>query len=430
MHPTRSFTLSCLALVALIALSGQAFATTAYAQVGSCTPPNPPAHTFTTIQAAVSAPTSLPGTVIEICPGNYPEQVVITRRLTLEGVVSGTEDAAVILPPTSGMVQNATDVDSGNPIAAQLLVQNTLASVITIENLTVDGTGNQDPCTTDLMGILFQNASGLVNHVAVRNQLPGDVLSGAQCGESIYVQTASGSTSKVTVENSSVHNYNKNGITGNDAGTTLTLTENYIQGSGLSAIAAQNGIQLAYGATGSIISETVIDNNYSEPQNYVATDILLFDTEENSKIKINTNVLGNSQIPLGLYTDTPGTYGDGVTATGNHIFGTSVYDAIDVCTNGNTVTGNTIINSAESGVHLDASCTGTGNSNTATGNTFVESACAGILEDPGTTGTTTTSETYYTVPFTITSSTASCNIPQSPQARGQAKTANKFSPKR
>jgi parallel beta-helix repeat protein len=425
MHPTRSFTLSCLALAALVALSGQAFATSV--AVGSCTALT---KTYTTIQAAVTA--SAPGTIIEICPGTYPEQVVIAKRLTLEGVVSGTEDAAVIAPPTTGMVANTTDVDSGSPIAAQLLVQNTFTSVITIENLTVDGLGNQLGCTgTDLQGILFQSASGLVNHVAVRNQVPGDVISPCQAGEGIYVQTASGSTSKVTVENSSVHNYNKNGITGNDSGTTLTLTENYIQGSGANPNApAQNGIQLAYDATGSIVSEVIIDNNYVDPTSYVAADILLFDTEENSKIKITSNVLGNSQIPLGLYTDTPGTYGDGVSATGNRIFGTSVYDAIDVCTNGNTVTGNTIFNSAESGVHLDASCGGTGNSNTATGNTFVESSCAGILADPGTTGNTTTSEVYDTVPFTITSSTASCNIPQSPQARGQARTANKFSPKR
>ena len=79
MNSTRSFTFSCLALIALVALSGQAFAAN-YAAVGACTPPNPvtPAHTYATIQLAVTS--SAPGTVIQICPGIYPEQVVVTIK--------------------------------------------------------------------------------------------------------------------------------------------------------------------------------------------------------------------------------------------------------------------------------------------------------------------------------------------------------------
>jgi parallel beta-helix repeat protein len=113
--------------------------------------------------------------------------------------------------------------------------------------------------------------------------------------------------------------------------------------------------------------------------------------------------------------------------TGNKVFGTSTYDGIDVCTNNNTVTGNTIFNSAESGVHLDASCSGTGNNNIATGNTILESACAGILADAGTNGNNTTPDTYYTVPFPVTSSTGSCPFVAGPV---RAKTAHKFSPRR
>ena len=443
MQPSRTSKLSglVLILIAMAAFSGQAFAT--YAAVGACTPPNPVtlAHTYATIQLAVTS--SAPGTIIQICPGTYPEQVVIGKKLTLLGVVDPTAptvDAAVILPPTTGVVQNASDVDDSHPIAAQIFVHDTFAALVSISNVTVDGFGNQITGCLDFMGILYQNASGTLNHLAVRNQVPGDVLSGCQSGESVYVQSGTGKTSKVTVENSSMHNYNKNGITGNDAGTTLNLTGNYVQGSGviLPPVAAQNGIQLGYGAKGSIISETVIDNVYSDPNSYVSADILLVDTAENSGIKISSNVLGNSQLPIVLFTDFAygaSQYGDGVTITGNRIFGTSVYDAIDVCTSGNTVTGNTVFNSAESGIHLDASCgiffggPPTGNNNIATGNTIVESSCAGILADPGTAGNNTTPDTYYTVPFTITSSTGACTIP-SQFARAKGKTANRYSPKR
>jgi parallel beta-helix repeat protein len=428
MHPTRSFTFSCLALVMLLGFGGQAFAVN-YNAVGTCTPPNPPTHVYATIQAAVTA--SAPGTIIEICPGTYPEQVVITRKLTLEGVAVGGQDAVVILPPAGGLVQNTVDFDSTNPpnspVAAQVLVKGPFVAAVTITNLTVDGTGNGiAACSPDVQGILFQNASGTLNHVAVRNQTLPPADNGCQSGESIYVQTAAGFSSTVTVANSSVHNYNKNGITGNDSGTKLTVTGSYVQGSGVVPVpgAAQNGVQLAYGAKGKISGNTVIDNIYGDPTVAASTDILLYDTAESSAITVSSNIVGNSQIPIAVYTDTT-SLGDGVSVTGNKVFGTSTYDGIDVCTNGNTVTGNTVFNSAESGVHLDASCGGTGNTNIVTGNTILESECAGILDDTGT--NTINSDTYYTVPFPVASSTAGCPFVAGP---ARAKTTSKFSPAR
>jgi hypothetical protein len=419
----------------LLGLGGQAFAVN-YAAVGACAPPNPPAHTYTTIQAAVTA--SAPGTIIEICPGTYPEQVVITRKLTLLGVATASQDAVVILPPAGGLVQNTTDFDNAsNPVAAQVLVQGPFVAAVAITNLTVDGTGNGiTGCSPDVQGVLFQNASGTVNHVAVRNQVPNGTPNGCQSGESIFVQTAAGFSSAVKVTNSSVHNYNKNGITGNDPNTNVTVTGSYVQGSGIVPYpgAAQNGIQLGFGALGKISLNTVIDNIYGDPTVAASTDILLYDTAENSGIMVSSNIVGNSQIPIALYTlgDDGANLGDGVSVTGNKVFGTSTYDGIDVCTNGNMVTGNTILNSAESGVHLDASCGAffggaTGNNNTVTGNTMLESACAGLLTDSGTTGNTTTPDTYYTVPFPVTSSTGSCPFVAGPV---RAKTAHKFSPRR
>jgi parallel beta-helix repeat protein len=439
MHSSHKFTISCLASVALVALSGQAYAKTVI--VGTCVA----GTQYPTIQAAVTA--SAAATIIEVCPGIYPEQVVITKKLTVEGISSGGQDAAVIVPPASGLVQNTTDFDNGSfPVAAQVLVQNIPSALVTISNLTVDGTGNLvSTCDLDLIGIMYQNASGTINHVATRNQEPVSGYGACQIGQGIFVETSTGS-SKVTIENVSVHNYNKNGITGNDAGTTLTLTGNFIQGNGLVACsadeqgAAQNGIELGYGATGTILNTTVIDNLYNYDPTvpngtcyYDSADILLIDTAENSGIKIQHDSLGNSQIPLGLFTDTEDE-GDGVSVTGNSIYGTATFDGIDVCTNGNTITGNTIVNSAESGVHLDASCGSSGLDNTVTGNTFVESACAGILDDTGGSGGNSYgTDTYYTVPYTVTYSAGSCPfVPaeNSQVAHAKVRALHKFSPKR
>jgi hypothetical protein len=433
MQTLRSRTLAALALFILVGLSGQAFS--AVVAVGSCTA----LVNFATIQQAVNAVPA--GSTIRICPGTYHEQVTISQKLILEGVVNAQNDSVVILPPVTGLTQNAVDLDDTSlPIAAQILVQNT-AGPVAISNLAVDGTGNQiSGCAPDLEGILFQNASGSVTHVAVRNQTLAAGLGGCQSGMGIFAQTASGLNSSVSVLHCSVHGYNKNGITGHDAGTTLTITGNYVQGAGVVASpgAAQNGIEIADGATGKITANTVIDNIYGDPTVAASADILLFDAADNSGITVSGNVLGNSQIPIGIYTST--NVGNGVSVTTNKIFGTSTYDAIDVCTNGNTIKTNTVYNSAESGLHFDAGCGSTGNNNNASGNTFVESSCAGILSDPGTSGNTTGTEIYDAVPFTVATSTSRCTIPPGPQSLAgngaitgesiHARTNHKFSPAR
>ncbi len=66
-------------------------------------------RSFTTIQAAVTAAPS--GSTIDVCPGIYPEQVMIeAKTLTLVGVLSGTNDAAVLVPPAGGLIMNGTRI--------------------------------------------------------------------------------------------------------------------------------------------------------------------------------------------------------------------------------------------------------------------------------------------------------------------------------
>jgi parallel beta-helix repeat protein len=410
----------CPSLCAMLVVAACFFVQAAQASTVSVGTPNcTTLINFATIQLAVSSVP--PGSTIKICPGTYPEQVLITKKLTLEGIPSadGSHDAVVITPPAGGMVVNTTDQQG--PVAAQVLVQNASGAVV-ISNLTVDGKGNQYN-TDDLRGICYQDASGTVKNVAVRNEVPNDTPTGIQSGQGILVETTNSSSASLTVTNSSVHNYNKNGIVARYAGATLTATGNYVQGNGPTDIIAQNGIELAHnGATGTIKNNTVIDNFYT-PTTDSASDILLFDSRENGSITVSGNILGNSNIAIALFTTTPGTFGDGVTVSTNKIFGTSTFDGIDVCTNSNIIQGNTIFNSAESGIHLDASCTGTGTGNNVAGNTILESACAGVLTDPGT--GTVGANTFFTVPFPVTSSTASCAIAGVP-TRG--KTAHKLQP--
>jgi hypothetical protein len=124
---------------------------------------------------------------------------------------------------------------------------------------------------------------------------------------------------------------------------------------------------------------------------------------------VKGNTVGNTQFGIALVTDTAGE-GNGASVTANKVFGTRLFDAIDVCVSDSTIQTNNIVNSTESAIHIDASC-GAGNSNTVTSNTIVD-ACTGVLQDAGTTGNTATPNTFFAAGTTLGSS---CT-PQPPPA--------------
>jgi hypothetical protein len=350
---------------------------------------------FTTIQAAVNAVPA--GSMILVCPGNYPEQVMITKALTLKGVSSGTLDAPTVVSPVGGIVQNAISLTSGNPIAAQILVQTT--TDVNISGISLDGSNNQlTGCGPDLIGIYYQNASGAVTNIVIRNEALTPSLNGCQSGVGIFVQSGNSGASTVTVSESTVRNYQKNGITGNEVGTTITILNNTVVGQGPTTGAAENGIQIGFGAAGTVTGNVVIDDIYS-PGNVAAAGILVF---ASSGITVTSNTVGNTQLGIAIVTDTVDGYGvaDHATVNANKVFGTQLLDAIDLCSNTNTAETNTIGGSAQSAVHLDSSCTSTGNGNTVTKNTIQET-CAGILEGTGTSGNTTSPNTFFDVTNTV-----------------------------
>lgn len=412
-------------LVLALCFTRQALASSVV--VGTCIPSLPQ---FTTIQAAVN---SVPvGGTVEVCPGTYAEQVTITKKLILTGIQSGTGDAAVIVPPSTGIVANGTDI-FGNPVAAQILV-NSLNGAVTVERLTVDGTGNNlAGCVkTTLEGIYFENTSGTITNNVVRNQFQTDyaAFGGCQNGLAINIESTGMNANTVTISANSVRAYQKNGITATGAATgvsslgpAVTITGNYIVGLGATAMnwqgvylnegtAAENGVQVGFGATGKVENNIVNDNIWGQDTSSdtgdAASGILIF---ASSGITVTGNEVGSAQFGIVTVTDggtsctnstgTPVSCGtaDTTTITLNKVAGTQIFDAIDACSNTNTIQSNTIYGSTESGIHLDDSCTGStntsGNNNIASKNIIVE-ACAGILLGTGM-GNTTSPNTLFDV---------------------------------
>lgn len=403
MHPTRSFAFSCLALVILLGLGGQAFSTTVAAGNPAC---KPSLVHFATIQLAVNAVPG--GSTIDICPGNYPEQVVINKNLTLQGVADGGLDAAVIVAPGGGLLQNTSSLATGNSIAAQILVQAPATSV-KVSNLTVDGSNNGiTGCGPNPIGIYYQNASGAVSRASVLNEVLGAGLTGCQAGLGIFVQSGGGGTSTVSIASSNVENYQKNGITGNEVGTTVTIKGNTVIGQGPTSGAAENSIQIGFGATGTISGNTVGSDVWA-PDVFgdtgdAAAGLLVYASQN---VTITSNNVNNTQYGIALAGDPSNGSADHNVVTKNTVSATHLYDGIDLCGSNNTASSNIINGSDESGVHIDDTCTGSAASDTAAFNT-INSACAGILIGPSASSPTTSSNTYYNVVTLQLSGTDTC----------------------
>jgi hypothetical protein len=362
-------------------LSASVFATSLSASpttvtVGTCLGASP----YATISAAVTAVAA--GSTINVCPGAYPEQILITKSLTLTGIPSGQSQNPVVQAPAGGLVTNSAKLRNGLAQAVQILVVK--AANVNINNIAVDGTNSGiTGCAPDLVGIKYQFSSGTLNHVVAKNQALTATLNGCQSGEGIIaesISTMSGS-STVVVTNSSVRGYQKNGIVADGSNTKVTAQFNFVTGQGPTTGAAENGIEFISGAGGLIAGNVVLDNIYS-PATVGASGILIYAAPG---VSISNNSIGDSQLPIATVTDSslpnPGNLTGSADKTNivSNVISNTPFDGIDACSNSNTISLNLIVNALESGIHLDSTCGGTGKSNTVAGNS-INDACAGVLQ--------------------------------------------------
>jgi nitrous oxidase accessory protein NosD len=336
-----------------------------------------PTATFTTIQSAVDAASS--GDTIRVCPGTYVEQVTISKSLTIRG-----DNGAIVMPSTLHV--NGADLPSGTPVAAVILVSNSAA--VNISNLIVDGSNNTiAECSPK--GILFQNSSGTIEFNAVRHIRLSPSLGGCQSGEAIEVETAPGLTSMVQIQGNSVWDYQKNGITPNQTGTAATIATNTVTGIGPTPGAAQNGVQVAFGATGSITGNAVADNIWSKCVSTSdcatnATGILVI---ESDGIVVTNNTTGSNQV--GIFIG-----GNSSSVRSNTIFNSEVLVGVALIGNGNTAALKTITHSDQAAVFVQ------GNNNSIVASRITD-AGIGIFKVSGSTGTVLRANSFFATPITV-----------------------------
>ena len=236
------------------------------------------------IQTAVDY--ALDNGTINLTAGTFTEQVVIDDK-NLSIVGSGTGVSTIASP--AGMTESVEIPGKGDQYAV-ILAKGT--DTVNLSDLTLDG-ANQGDTNYKFEGILYFDAGGTISNIEVTNVM-NSTFSGVQHGVGIYAYANEGTARTITLENSNIHDFQKNATAFVGADLTANVIGNTIVGAGVTNVTAQNGIQISGGASGLVQGNTI--SNISYDGNWSASGILVMTdgavtVENNTLTNVMTNIL-------------------------------------------------------------------------------------------------------------------------------------------
>lgn len=221
-------------------------------------------------------------------------------------------DQTLSIPTGVTLDGNGYSITAVDPAGGHFLgavIRNAGASA-SVRNVTVTAQGLANVCDAGnnrLRGILFEGASGSISNSTVTNVNQGP--SGCQEGNAIEARNApfdnTGSDLDVIISGNTVNGYIKNGITANGS-VAASITNNVVTGNGPLGVplAAQNGIQIGFGATAIVKGNTITGNDYT-PKSYVACGLLLYQADG---VKASSNPSSGNEKDLCNYGKGGGTF--------------------------------------------------------------------------------------------------------------------------
>ena len=258
---------------------------------------------FVTIQDGVNGVT-LAGTV-NVAPGTYEEQVVITKsNLTITGAGAGPDPAThTIVKSPVALTWFFTTSANNYPVMGI-----NGATGVQIKNLRVDGAGRGNS-NYRFVGIGFWNSDGSVIDCEITG-VRDTPFSGAQHGNGIYSYNNAGGPYTINVSGTEIDDFQKNGMTLSGNNLTVNVLNCTVMGKGLTSVTAQNGIQIGYGAGGTVTNCSVSDIGYI-PATWVASGMIFLN---GTIVNVSgTSSVSNAQVSI-VFQETQGSV-DGIKIT-------------------------------------------------------------------------------------------------------------------
>jgi Right handed beta helix region len=268
----RTILVAALAVTALMAIPALASAAGVYVSSSatvvpggkSCTQPG-----FSSVQAAIGSGAKS----VNVCPGTFEEQLTITKGVKLTAINGA---GTVLLKMPAAASNSATPCDTMVSAEQKDEISICTPETVSISNLNVEAIIPTTSCLGQLNGIFVAGGGTLKATNMAINGASTTVPSLKGCQYGIAVEVGNKSPAEVghaTLKKVTVTGYQKNGPTVKSTGSTLSISSSTITGEGESPYIGQNGIEVAYGAKGTIKSSVISGNECSIPGVCSAEDL-------------------------------------------------------------------------------------------------------------------------------------------------------------
>jgi nitrous oxidase accessory protein NosD len=252
----------------------------------SCAQPD-----FNKVQAAITAGGA--NAKISVCPGTYTEQLSITKPVKLSAA-SGPGTATVAMPSTPIVSTMECNTVQSEPQLDEVSI--CALGTVTITGLDVEAIVPL-ACGDGLNGIFVGEGTLKATNVVVNGASTSrNEDKGCQHGIAIAVGSIEPTEdAHAILKGITVFGYEKNGPTVSGVGSTMSVENSTVTGEGPSPYIAQNGIQVAFGAEGTVKSTTVTGNECSLPEvcsssnlEDQGTGVLFYEAEVGSSVSSST----------------------------------------------------------------------------------------------------------------------------------------------
>jgi hypothetical protein len=223
----------------------------------SCSSPG-----YSTVQAALNA--AAPNEQVNVCAGTYTEQIEIVKPVKVQLGLGGK--ATLQMPSEPADSLTTCDTAAGLEPGQKDEVSICTGGKVSLIGLRIVAVAPIETCGGGLNAVFVAGGAELT---ASTDEIVGASTTLAAfkgCQHGIAVEVGSHKANEVghaKLEDDAISGYEKNGPTASNPGSTLLIKSSLITGEGPSPYIAQNGIEVAFGAKGTI-SDTSVTGNECE----------------------------------------------------------------------------------------------------------------------------------------------------------------------